>query len=212
MYTHSPAATDPTTADPATDDAGGTDSTASGERTALVVLDPAYPEATLRAALAHPDAAGTVHLLTVFPTAEYEARRRDRAAAGVIAPYTVSHLETEARRLARRAGRRWLGTPGVDFEAFGAVGSTRDRVLAAVAERGYDRVFVAAPQRTIWQRLLGRADLSTAIARVLPTVVTVVPVRDGTLPGLDRADGSLGAESVVDTSMVTEDSPPVIED
>lgn len=173
--------------------------TAPAAGRSLVVLDPDSPLTTLRAALQHTEVDnGEVDLLVVFPTAEYETRRRARLESGVTAPYTIDHLEVEAERIARRAGREWLGPMGVEFEPTGAVGRLRDCVRTAVEERGYTSVYVAAPRRTLWRRLLGVEDVSTALAGILPTVVTVVPV-DGTLdPVPDRVD----VEAIADPTVV----------
>lgn len=145
----------------------------------LLVLNPADPSTTLRAALGHPETANSdLSLLVIFPTAEYEARRRARYEAGVATPYTIEHLEDEAQRIARRVGEEWLGSAD-RFEARGAVGRPRDCVCAAVKELAVGRVFIPTSQRTIWQRLFGGLDLPTDLGRVLSTEVSIVSV-DGT--------------------------------
>ena len=152
----------------------------------LVVLDPNAPSTTLRAALQHPAVSeGEVHLLVVFPTAEYEARRRARIQAGVTAPYTIDHLETEAQRIAQRTGREWLAPAGIAFQPIGAVGRLRDCVWTAAEDREYTHVYVPATRRTLRQRLLGVGDNPSALAGTLPTVITVVPV-DGLLPSAEN--------------------------
>lgn len=170
----------------------------------LVVLDPDIASTTLRATLEHPEVNdGDLHLLVVFPTAEYEARRRARLEANVTAPYTIDHLEAEARRIAQQAGRAWLDPAGVAFEPMGAVGRLRDCVQTAVEDRGPTHVFVASTQRTFWQRLLGVEDRSAMLAEVLPAVVTVVPV-DGALdPAANVVDGGAIADPAVDPGAST---------
>lgn len=155
----------------------GVHPSASAAGTSLVVLDPNDPSTTLRAVLQHPGVNdGDLALLVVFPTAEYQARRRARLAAGVTAPYTIDHLEMDARRIAHRAGCEWIDPTGVEFEAIGAVGRLQDCVRMVVAARGYTQVYILPPRRTVWQRILGDADSSAALTRVLPTSVTVVSV------------------------------------
>lgn len=170
----------------------------------LVVLDPDHPGTALRATLEYLDRHGDLYLLVVFPMAEYEARRRARREAGVTAPYTIDHLEAEARRIAHGVGREWLDPAGAEFEAVGAVGRPRDCVQMAVEERGCTRVFVAAPQRTLWQRLLGVQDLPTTLIRVLPTVVTIVSVDSGVDAPSDPADGDVVDDLVIDSDAMTD--------
>lgn len=152
----------------------------------LVVLDPNAPSTALRAVLQHPAVSdGDIHLLVVFPTAEYEARRRARVQAGVTAPYTIDHLEAEAQRIAQRTGREWLDPAGIAFEPIGAVGRLRDCVRTAAEDRGYTHVYVPATRRTLRQRLLGVGDNPSTLFGILPTGITVVPV-DGLLPSAEN--------------------------
>lgn len=156
----------------------------------LVVLDPDAASTTLRATLKHREVVdGALHLLVVFPTAEYDARRRARLEASVTAPYTIDHLEAEARRIAQQAGREWLDPAGVAFEPMGAVGRLRDCVQTAVEDRGSTHVFVAATRRTLRQRLLGVEDRSAMLAKVLPAEVTVVPVAGALDSASNAVDG-----------------------
>lgn len=164
-------------------------------RRSLFVLDPVVPSTVLRAALRDSRVSdGEIHLLAVFPPAEYQARRRARIDANLTATYTVDSLEEEARRIARQAGREWLGPTGVEFESMGAVGRLRDTVRRAVEDRGCTHVYVVIPRRTLWQRLLGTQDLSTTLARILPTDVIVVSVDDTFDPVLDLPDPSSVAD------------------
>lgn len=143
----------------------------------LVVLTPDNPEASLRTALSHPSTATEiVDVILVFPTKEYEQRRRARIAGGISTPYTVDHLAEEAQHIAQRVGCEFLGMVGVDFQAVGGVGRTRDLVVDAVRDHGYTRIYVASPRQTLWERLLGTDDMAASIARVLPAGVAVVPL------------------------------------
>jgi hypothetical protein len=152
------------------------DDDSAAER-ALVVLDPDHPEASLRAAFGHLDASdGALDLLVVYPMERFEARREELLEAGATAPYDVSALEAEARRVAWRTGHEWLAPMGVSFEALGAVGRVRDCVRLVAEERGHTRVYVEVPRRTLWQRLRGVANRATALTDTLPTDATVVPV------------------------------------
>lgn len=145
----------------------------------LVVLDAADPDTTLRAVIQEVDvAATTVDLLAVYPTAEYEKRRQDRLEAGVPGPYTLDHLAEEARRIARRVGREYLGADADDYEAMGAVGDKRACIRRTVQDAAYRRIYVAERSRSLWQRLLGVETISTELARTLPDVVSVVTVED----------------------------------
>lgn len=152
--------------------------TESSTDNVLVVLDADDPDATLRAVVPELDGSDAsdaeLHLLAVFPTTEYEHRRHARLDAGVSGPYTLEHLAEEARRIARRVGREYLAPDG--FEAMGAVGGTCDCIRAAVDEHDYGQVYVADEPRPTWQRILGSEDLSTELTRVLPDVVSVVPL------------------------------------
>lgn len=173
--------------------------TASSVGASLVILDPDAPSATLRAALQHPDVAeGEITLLVVFPTSEYEARRRARIEAGVTAPYTIDHLEMEAQRIGQRAGREWLDPARVEFEAMGAVGRRRDCVRMAVVARGCTRVYVGKSRRTLWQRFLRIEDLSVVLTRTLPATVTVVSVDDVFDPVPNVGDGEPIADLTAD--------------
>jgi len=157
MHSDSPTAAEPTT------------------ENVLVVLDADDPDATLRAVEPELSASdGALHLLLVFPMAEYAARRRARIDADVPGPYTVEHLSGEARRIARRVGREYLDPGG--FEAMGAVGGRCDCVRSAVDRGDYSRIYVVDPPRKRWHRLLGVEDLSTEIARVLPDAISVIPL------------------------------------
>lgn len=153
----------------------------------LVVLNPDDPAATLRAVMRDPATINAkFHLIVVFPTAEYEARRQARIDAGITGPYTIDHLIDEARSIALRVGRTYLDTDDGGFEAMGAVGRTRDRVNEAVQNHDYGRVYAAERPRPAWQRLLGVGRLSTELVRVLPDVVTVVSVDDGLGPAREE--------------------------
>lgn len=145
----------------------------------LVVLDTDDPETTLQAVVEETDAAAAAfHVLMVFPTAEYEERRRARVDAGVPGPYTIEHLTEDARRIAQRVGREYLGPDAEGFEAMGAVGGKRDCIRKAARTHEYRRVYVAEQPHSIWQQLLGAEDLSTELTRALPDVVSVVSVDD----------------------------------
>lgn len=145
----------------------------------LVVLDPNDPSTTLRAVLQqHDTCEDRLTLLVVFSTAEYEARRRARVEAGVTAPYTIDHLEMDARHIADRAGREWIDPRGFGFEAMGGVGRVQDCIRRATADKAYRHVFVAESPRTVWQRLLRIEGPVAMLTRVLPTSVTTVPVDD----------------------------------
>lgn len=147
----------------------------------LVVLDADDPETTLQAVIQETDpATGTVDLLAVYPTAEYEERRRARIDAGVTAPYTIEHLADEARKIAEEVGREYLGPDAARGEAMGAVGGTRACIRRAVRDADYSQVFVPEEAHAVWQRLLGVESLSTELTRVLPDVVSVRTVEDVT--------------------------------
>lgn len=150
----------------------------------LVVLTPENPEESLKNALAEPTMVpDSADVILVLPTAEYEARRRARIEAGVDSPYSIDQLAEEARAIAKRVGCEYLGLVGVDFEAIGGVGRTRDLVIDAVRENEYTKVFVSSPRRTIWQRLLGSEETTTDIASGLQGIEVVpVPVGDAS-PG-----------------------------
>lgn len=151
--------------------------TESNTDSILVVLDTDDPETPLQTVVQDPDAQATeFHLLTVFPTAEYEERRRERKEAGVPGPYNLEHLTQDARRIARRAGREYLDPD--EFEPMGAVGRKRDCIRRAVREHDYNKVYVAEQSQTIWQRLLGVADLSTELTPVLSDGIPVVSIDD----------------------------------
>lgn len=143
----------------------------------LVVLDVDDPERTLQAVVQETDAtAAEVHLLMVFPTAEYEERRRARIDADVPGPFTIEHLTQDARRIARRVGREYLGSDAERFEALGVVGNRRRCIQRVVRTHEYSQVYVPEQSHSIWQQLLGVEDLSTELTRVLPDVVSVVSV------------------------------------
>lgn len=151
----------------------------------LVVLDPDDPETTLRAVVREADPVVTAfHLLLVYPTAEYEARRRARHDAGAPGPYTIDHLAEEARRVAERLGRAYLAD-AAGVEALGAVGGTRDCVRRAARDTECSRVYVAEDSRSIWQRLLGVERLSMELSEMLPDVVSVVSLEEVADPTLD---------------------------
>lgn len=154
-----------------------THTTGSPTSRILVVLDPDDPETTLRAVVREVDPATTeFHLLLVYPTTEYEARRHARLDAGVPGSYTIDHFAEEARRVAQRVGDEYLGADAVGSEALGAVGRTPDCVRRVVRDADYSRVYVARESRSIWQRLLGDEHLSAALVRALPDIVSVVTV------------------------------------
>lgn len=179
----------PTTDDrPDFADVDGVRSPADGDR-GLVLLDPDHPERTVRGALRDPATlAGVLTLLFVYPTAEYEARRRARAAAGVPGEYTIGHLETAAELRARTVGRDWLSAAGHEYAARGAVGRVRDCVVGAVVAEGYTRVYVDDVRPRWWQRLLGAESLAATLERSLPPEVAVLPVTDA---GAVSASGHL---------------------
>lgn len=164
----------------------------------LVVLDPVDPAGTLQAAL-HDSATadGDLDLLLVVPTAEYERRRRDRIDAGVSGPYSIDHLEEEARRIARRAGHEVLDTEDAEFVAMGSVGRPRDRIREAVAEHGYERVYVPPERRSVLERLLGGSDLAAALPRALPDGVTVVTAGVTVEPAGGESGSGAGLVSAV---------------
>ena len=162
----------------------------------LVVLDPDDPETTLRAVVREADPTTTeFHLLLVYPTAEYEARRAARLDAGITGPYAIDQLAEAARYTARRVGHEYLGPDTVGFEALGAVGRTRDCIERAVRDADYGRVYVAEESRSVWQRLLGVERLSTALARVLPDVVSVVGVDDVLERGVEEPEADVPPDS-----------------
>lgn len=153
----------------------------------LVVLDSDDPETALQTVVQDANAQATeFHLLTVFPTAEYEERRRQRNDAGVPGPYNLEHLTQEARRIARRAGREYLDPD--EFIAMGAVGRKRECIRRAVREHDYNKVYVAEQSQTIWQQLLGVAALSTELTRVVHDDVPVVSIDDLVGPGTGGPD------------------------
>jgi hypothetical protein len=164
----------------------------------LVVLDPDHPETSLRAAFEHLDASdGALDLLVVYPMERFEARREELLEAGATAPYAVSDLETEARRVAWRTGHDWLAPLGVEFEAIGAVGRVRDCVRLIADDRGCARVYVESPRRTRWQRLRGVADRATALDGALPGTVTVVSIDGDAEPGVTVPDVDVDTEVAV---------------
>lgn len=159
----------------------------------LVVLNPDDPDTTLQAVVRETGTSDAeFHLLVVFPTAEYEARRRARIDAGVTAPYTLDSLAEEGRRIARRVGRGYLGPDGI--EPMGAVGDTPDCIRRAVQTDDYSRIYVTERPHSIWQRLLGVETLSAELTRVLPDVVSVVTVDDG----VGSSSGSSDPDAVLD--------------
>lgn len=158
--------------------------TSQDERT-LVVLNSASPEAILDIepdARSIPDPA--VDLMLVYPTAEYESRRRARIEAGVTTPYTVEHLEDEARRTAAGVGRKWLDSEPASIDAYGGVGRLADRVNDVVRDRGHSIVYTDYTPPTRWQRLFGVSDVSRKLAETLPddvdirTIATLQPKAD----------------------------------
>lgn len=177
----------------------------------LVVLDPDHPEASLRAAFGHLGSKdGAIDLLVVCPMERFEARREELLEAGATAPYAVSDLEAEARRVAWRTGHQWLAPLGVEFEALGAVGGVTDCVRLIAEDRGSTRVFVEVPRRTLRQRLRGVADRATALGEALPEEVDVVPL-DGTIEsGRDVNDAvmdtDVGTEVGTDVAVVSDPS------
>ena len=162
---------------------------------ALVVLDGADPSSTLRAALQHIDLQnGRVHLLLVYPTAEYEARRRERIAAGLTTPYTVGQLEEEARLLALRTGHEWHRSSGGEFEAIGAVGRLTDCVRRVVEDNECTLIYFAPTKRSMWQRILGGDEVG-ALARALPASTSVVQLDTTAEPGVIVAVAGTSASS-----------------
>ena len=173
----------------------------------LIVLDPDHPEAGLRAAFGHLGASdGTIDLLVVYPMERFEARREELLEAGATAPYAVSDLEAEARRVAWRAGHDWLAPLGVEFEAFGAVGRVTDCVRLVAEERGHTRVYVEVPGRTLWQRLRGVADRATALDDALPRGVAVVSVDEAVGSDADATDAVIDAEVGAAAAVTTDPS------
>lgn len=155
----------------------------------LVVLNTDDPGTTLRAVVREIDAAAAeFHILLVFPTAEYEERRHARIDAGVPGPYTIDHLTEDARRIAQRVGREYLGPDAEGFEAMGAVGDKHDYIRKATRKHDYSRVYVAEQSHSIWQRLLGVEDLSTKLTRTLPDVVSVVSGDDVVTSTTEESD------------------------
>lgn len=165
----------------------------------LVVLDPEDPSSTIRGVLQqHDTCQDRLSLMVVFPTAEYEARRRARIEAGVTAPYSIDHLEMDARQIADRTGREWIDPQGFGFEAIGAVGSVQNCIRQATAERAFRNVFVAESQRTVWQRLIRMEDPVARLTRDLPPSVTVVPVDGGVQPFSNDGGGDVIADLTLD--------------
>ena len=170
---------------------------------ALVVLDGADPSSTLRAALQHIDLQnGRVRLLLVYPTAEYEARRRERIAAGLTTPYTIGQLEEEARLVALRTGHEWHrssggefeATSGGEFEAIGAVGRLTDCVRRVVEDNECTLIYFAPTKRSMWQRILGGDEVG-ALARALPASTSVVQLDTTAEPGVIVAVAGTSASS-----------------
>jgi hypothetical protein len=179
------------------------DATTAGR--SLIVLDPDAPAASLRAAFGHLGPKdGAVDLLVVYPMARFEARREELLEAGATAPYAVSDLEAEARRVAWRAGHDWLAPMDVEFEALGAVGEVTDCVRQVVEGGGHTRVYVEVPGRTFWQRLRGVADRATALGDALSTDVTVVPVDGGVESGGGVTDAVIGTEVDADVAVTSD--------
>lgn len=162
----------------------------------LVVLDADDPDATLQAVIRETAATdASYHLLAVYSTAEYSARRCARIDAGVPCDYTRDQLADEARRVANRVAREYFGPNADGVDATGAVGEKRDCIRRAVREADYDQVYVAEEPHSIWQRLLGVEQLSTELTRILPDVVSVVTVDD-----LGRAADRTDPDSILDPS------------
>ncbi|MDX1747051.1 MAG: hypothetical protein R3324_14030 [Halobacteriales archaeon] len=147
------------------------------EERVLIVLNPGDPVGTVRSVLREVDPSNVgCHLLLVYPTAEYEARRRGRIETGVNAPYTIDHLADEARQTAARVGKDWIDGIGADFEAMGYVGRTRDAVLGAARRYHYDRIYVPRSNPSIWSRILSSDPLPDELGRALPAVVKIISV------------------------------------
>ena len=136
----------------------------------------------------------------MFPTAEYEERRRARIDAGATAPYMTDQFAEEARHIAQRVGCEFLGIVGVDFEAIGGVDRTEDLVIDAVRDHGYTKVYVASPRRTLWQRLFGTSDLATRIAHAGPPGMTVVAVGPDAEPPIRPATDNIDPVKAVEDS------------
>ncbi|MFB6132707.1 MAG: hypothetical protein ABEJ44_04805 [Halanaeroarchaeum sp.] len=152
----------------------------------LVVLDPENPDGTLENVLRHPDLVDReLHFLLVYPTKEYETRRRARIEVGVTSPYAITHLEDEARRRALHLGYQWLGTKDGTVFAFGRVGPIPDQVRDIVEKYGYDQVYLDPKPRSIWQRVLGRIDEATSLARTLPDI-TLMAQDSGEHPNIEN--------------------------
>lgn len=150
--------------------------TSQNERT-LVVLNSASPEAILDCVVdtrSIPDSA--VDLILVYPTAEYESRRRARIDAGVTTPYTIEHLEEDARRTADRMGREWIDSETVSVGAYGGVGRVADRVNEVVRDRGHSVVCADNTMPTRWQQLFGAIDISRKLAEKLPCDTEIRPI------------------------------------
>lgn len=149
----------------------------------LVVLDPDDPRQAIRAALRDPAIdSGSVDLLLVFPTVEFEQRWQTRRAAGVTAPYAIDQLEEEARLTADRIGREFLDKSGRNYAVRTGVGRTRDFVLDALRAREYVRLYLATPRRRLWQRLLRRPIVPAWLVDALPDRSTVVWVTGREVP------------------------------
>lgn len=161
-----------------------TTATSQLDRT-LVVLNSASPEDILEIVLdarSIPDSA--VDLMLVYPTAEYESRRRARIEAGVTITYTVEHLEEAARRTAEGVGRKWLDSDTALIGAYGGVGRLADRVNEVVRDGGHSVVYADYIPPTRWQRLFGVGDVSRKLAEKLPddieirSIATLQPMAD----------------------------------
>lgn len=137
----------------------------------LVVLDPEQPNTTLENVFQHADLVDRdLHFLLVYPTKEYEARRRARIEAGITTPFAISHLEAEARQRALHLGHEWHGGTNGTVTAMGRVGRLRDRVGEIVEENGYEEIYLDPTPQSSWQRLRGRIDAASSVVGSLPEV------------------------------------------
>lgn len=170
--------------------------TSNSERT-LVVLNSASPEAILEIVLDArriPDS--EIDLMVVYPTAEYEARRRARLEAGVTTPYTVEHLAEDAQRTADRVGREWIDSDTVQLGAYGGVGRVEDRVNEVVRDRGHSVVYADYRPPTRWQQLFGVVDVSRTLGETLPAETAVRSVSDLRPPAGDSLLPASEGESI----------------
>lgn len=104
---------------------------------------------------------GSLVVVHVIPTAEYEARQRAVRSIGGLTndgfTYGITQARDEARDIADRAAREAIGTRAVPYTAVGAVGKLVPMILASAAEHGAETV-VLGDVGSWWRRLLGRSD------------------------------------------------------